>query len=68
MKPPSLNELKNMKAIPACHRCGSSNVRTEAFIAWSDKMQDWRIAEVLDGNTVCAACGRDCNIKWKIAA
>lgn len=68
MKPPNLNELQNRKAIPACSKCGSSDVRTEAFAGWNDNTQDWRIVEMLDGNTVCAACGHACEIKWRVAA
>ena len=68
MKPPALTELQNRRAIPACSKCGSHNVRAEAFAVWNERTQDWRIAELLDGNTVCTACGRDCEIKWRIAA
>ena len=68
MKHVNLNELQNRKAIPACSKCGSSDVRTEAFAQWNGKTQDWRVAELLDGNTVCSACGQDCDIKWRIAA
>lgn len=69
MKPPvNLSELQNRKAIPACSKCGSNDVRTEAFAGWNRVTQDWKIAELLDGNTVCAACGQDCEIKWRIAA
>jgi hypothetical protein len=68
MKPPNLTELPNRKAIPACSNCGSSDVRTEAFAAWNGVTQGWHIVEMLDGNTVCAACGQSCEIKWRIAA
>ena len=68
MKPPALTDLRNRRAIPACSKCGSSAVRAEAFAAWNDNTQDWRVAELLDGHTVCAACGQDCEIKWRIAA
>lgn len=64
----SLTELQNRKAIPACSKCGSNDIRTEAFAVWNGKIQEWRIAELLDGNTVCNACGQDCAIKWRIAA
>ena len=41
-------------------------VRTEAFAAWNQITQDWKIADLLDGNTVCAACGQECEIKWRV--
>ena len=54
------------KAVPMCGRCGSSDVRTEAFAEWNAVNQDWKVRELLDGNTVCAKCGRDCEIKWSL--
>lgn len=64
----NLSDLKNRRAIPACSKCGSHTVRAEAFAEWNDKLQTWKVAELLDGNTVCAACGQDCEIKWRVAA
>ena len=56
----------NKKASPACSHCGSNDIRVEAFGRWSTEVQDWRLSELLDGNTVCAHCGQGCAIKWKL--
>lgn len=56
------------KARPACSKCGSSDVRCEAFAEWNERLQDWRIKELIESNQVCAACGQDCDIKWRLAA
>jgi ribosomal protein L37E len=56
----------NKKFTPMCARCGASDVRTEAFAEWNPVTQTWKINELLDGNTVCAACGRDTELKWRM--
>jgi len=54
------------RVTPLCERCGSPDVRTEAFAEWNPVAQTWKIQELLDGNTVCAACGKDTQIKWRL--
>jgi hypothetical protein len=54
------------KASPVCDKCGSHDVRTEAFAAWNAIRQDWMIAELLDGNQVCSHCGQECVIQWRL--
>lgn len=54
------------QASPFCSKCGSGDIRTEAFAKWSGRDQDWEIAELLDGNTCCNECGQDCEIKWRL--
>jgi ribosomal protein L37E len=54
------------KAHPVCDKCGSHEVRTEAFAAWNAIKQDWMIADLLDGNQVCAHCGQECAIQWRL--
>jgi len=54
------------KVVPMCERCGSSDIRTEAFAEWNAVNQNWKVRELLDGNTVCANCGRECQIKWSL--
>jgi len=69
MKPETITPASlHKKAVPVCNKCGSSNVRTEAFAEWNGVTQNWKIHELLDGNQVCADCGQDCEIKWKLAA
>jgi len=58
----------NKKAVPSCSKCGSSNVRVEAFATWNERLQNWRVAEIIESNQVCADCGQDCDIKWRLAA
>lgn len=53
--------------MPACTKCGSNLVCCEAFVVWSPKAQDWKVFQLLDGNTVCNHCGQDTQIKWRIA-
>ena len=60
-----LTDLK-MKAHPSCAKCGSSNVLTEAFVKWNERLGEWRINELLDGNQVCGHCGQDTEIKWSL--
>lgn len=56
------------RAIPMCSKCGSSDIRCEAFASWNERLQDWRVAELIETNQVCNACGQDCDIKWRLAA
>jgi predicted molibdopterin-dependent oxidoreductase YjgC len=55
------------KASPHCSHCGSSDIRVEAFALWSEHLQDWRLTELLDGNTACNHCGQGCEIKWTLS-
>ena len=66
-EPLTAAELRK-KLSPSCNKCGSSDVRTEAFAEWNNVTQNWKIQELLDGNQVCAECGQDCEIKWRVAA
>lgn len=54
------------KAKPYCSKCGSGDVRTEAFVEWNRRLQQWRVVELSEGNSVCNTCGQDCDIKWKL--
>lgn len=55
-----------MRAKPACSKCGSSQVMTEAFALWNERLQRWDVSELLDGNTVCNSCGQATEIKWRL--
>ena len=55
-EPVTAAELRK-KVMPVCSHCGSPDVRTEAWAAWNKVTQNWMVAELLDGNQVCAACG-----------
>ena len=56
----------HMRARPSCSKCGSSQVLTEAFVIWNERLQRWDISELLEGNTVCNKCGQDTEIKWRL--
>lgn len=62
----TINDLHNKKLRPYCDKCGSADIRSEAFVEWSERLQDWHIVELLDGNQVCCRCGQDCSVKWRI--
>jgi hypothetical protein len=56
----------HLRATPACSECGSSDVRCEAFASWNERLQDWRVSELIETNQVCNRCGKDCNVNWRI--
>ena len=56
----------NKRVTPSCSRCGSSDIRVEAFAEWNERVQGWRVKELLDGNQVCNGCGQDCDIRWRV--
>lgn len=66
-EPVTARDLKNKKVAPACPHCGSSDVRVEAFARWSEQLADWRLSELLDGNSCCNHCGQGVEIKWKLS-
>lgn len=68
-EPVTLREMQlvNKKVAPACPHCGSADIRVEAFARWSEQLQDWRLSELLDGNSCCNHCGQDCEVKWRLS-
>jgi len=54
------------RVTPVCGRCGSDDVRTEAFAEWNDVKQTWVINELIDDNMICADCGYETQIKWRL--
>lgn len=54
------------KVEPTCDKCGSHNVRVECFSTWNQVLQDWKVVELIETNQVCAHCGRECDIKWRL--
>jgi len=58
--------MLHKKAMPRCSKCGSSNVRVEAFASWNERLQNWKVEELIETNQVCADCGQDTDIKWRL--
>lgn len=54
------------KVTPICGTCGSDEVRIEAWAEWNDVKQNWVIQDALHDNMVCADCGKDTQIKWRL--
>lgn len=54
------------RVIPACGKCGSENVLTEAWAKYNRRLDRWDVADLLGENCVCNECGQDTQIKWSI--
>jgi hypothetical protein len=52
-----MNNATNVRTIPVCPRCGSSNVATDAAVCWNRKRQKWEVSEVYDNWHGCFDCG-----------
>jgi hypothetical protein len=53
------------QVIPACGKCKSENVLTEAWARYNHRADRWDVA-ILGKNCVCDECGQDTQIKWSI--
>ena len=47
-----------MKIDIICRKCGSRDVRRDAWAAWNVEKQDWELAEVFDAG-FCATCDQE---------
>ena len=50
---------------PTCNKCGSTNLRKDAFAEWDNKTRDWVLHSVYDF-TVCDDCGEEDN--WNMVS
>lgn len=48
---------------PVCSRCGSADVRADAYASWSDEKQEWELVSTFD-NSDCQDCGGECSLEW----
>ncbi len=53
---------------PVCARCGSDDVRADAFAIWNHAAQDWEVASIMDDGHSCEACGGECDLEFVPAA
>lgn len=49
------------KVKPVCTRCGSDDVRRDAYAIWSIPNQEWELLATFD-NTDCEQCGGECSL------
>lgn len=45
-----------------CAKCGSDDVRRDAYAAWSVEAQDWELSTAFDQGT-CEACGEEARLE-----
>lgn len=50
-----------------CSKCGSTNVRRDADVAWNAQSQAWELAGVYDA-AVCIDCGHNGNLAERLLA
>lgn len=44
-----------------CNKCGSNDVRKDAWAAWNEETQEWELANVFDAE-FCNSCEEECTI------
>lgn len=49
---------------PICERCGSEDVRADAYAGWDVQAQRWDVVATFDKGSVCENCGGECRLKW----
>lgn len=47
-----------------CEKCGSSDVRVDAYASWNPHTKQWELAELFD-EEVCMSCGGSTNLVEK---
>lgn len=53
--------MSNKPKILYCMDCGSTDVRCDAYAAWSVDRQEWELVTTFD-NTDCETCGGECSL------
>lgn len=55
------------QVVPVCSRCGSEDVKGDAYAVWDKDTQQWEVAggDVFDKGAVCEPCGGETTIKWR---
>lgn len=56
------------KTKPVCAKCGSDDVRADAYAAWNMDSQEWELTATFDDGSVCEVCGEECDLEWAEAA
>lgn len=49
---------------PVCEKCGSRNIRKDAWAEWDDTAQCWVLDNAFD-NCYCMECEDETDIEWK---
>lgn len=58
------HQTQRAKVKPVCSKCGSDNVRGDAYAVWDVDTQSWDVSNVCDKGHACEDCG-DSNVKLK---
>lgn len=45
-----------------CAKCGSDDVRADAYASWNVEAQAWELSSTHDKGSVCNACDGECSI------
>ncbi len=52
------------RSTPACARCGSDDIISQATAQWSNEKQEWELANTFAQPAHCNNCNGPCEIVW----
>ena len=64
---PIVNRRKSSPATrstPICSNCQSDDIIAQATAQWSNKSQEWELANTFDQPAHCVSCNGPCGIVW----
>lgn len=57
--------MAQAKGKPVCSRCGSDNVKKDAWAEWNAETQQWELSNTYD-ETYCEECEESCTLNWRM--
>ena len=61
---PNANQ-RDTRFAPVCSRCQSDDLVCHAVAQWSNRSQQWELANTFDQPVHCKTCDSQCTVAWQ---
>jgi hypothetical protein len=56
---------RDTRYTPVCAHCQSDDLVCHAIAQWSNRSQQWELANTFDQPVHCNSCGNQCTVAWQ---
>ena len=56
---------RDTRFAPVCSRCQSDDLICQAIAQWSNRSQQWELANTFDQPVHCNSCDSECTVAWQ---
>ena len=56
---------RDTRFAPVCSRCQSDDLVCHAIAQWSNRSQQWELANTFDQPVHCNSCDKQCTVAWQ---